>query len=65
MSSLKEKVSKIKNLEAEKDNLLAEVKELNEMADAKANALANEIASLKDDIQSIKALMETEKKRPA
>ena len=61
MSSLKEKVSKIKNLEAEKDNLLAEVKELNEMADAKANALANEIASLKDDIQSIKALMETEK----
>ena len=62
--SIKEKVTKIKNLEAEKLSLLAEVKELKEMADAKANALTNEIESLRDDIQSVKALMETEKMQP-
>jgi DNA repair exonuclease SbcCD ATPase subunit len=62
--SIKDKVAKIKNLEAEKLSLLAEVKELKEMADAKANALADEIESLRDDIQSVKALMETEKMQP-
>jgi uncharacterized protein (UPF0335 family) len=63
--SLKEKVTKIKNLESEKQRLLAEVKELNELADAKANALTNDIASLKDDVQSLKTLMGTEKTNSA
>ena len=63
--SIKEKVTKIKNLEAEKLSLLAEVKELNELADAKANALTNDIASLKDDVQSLKTLMGTEKTNSA
>src|SRR5208283_3961847 len=62
--SIKDKVAKIKNLEAEKLSLLAEVKELKDMADAKANALADEIESLRDDIQSVKALMEAEKMQP-
>jgi len=65
MSSLKEKVTKIKNLETEKQRLLAEVKELNELADAKANALTNDIASLRDDVQSLKTLMGTEKTNSA
>jgi uncharacterized protein (UPF0335 family) len=65
MSSLKEKVTKIKNLEAEKLSLLAEVKELNEKADAKTNALANDIASLRDDVQSLKTLIGTEKTNSA
>ena len=65
MSSLKEKVTKIKNLETEKQKLLAEVKELNELADAKANALSDDIASLRDDVQSLKTLMGTEKTNSA
>jgi uncharacterized protein (UPF0335 family) len=65
MSSLKEKVTKIKTLESEKQRLLAEVKELNELADAKANALADDIASLRDDVQSLKTLMGTEKTNSA
>ena len=65
MSSLKEKVTKIKNLETEKQRLLAEVKELNDLADAKANALGDDIASLRDDVQSLKTLMGTEKTNSA
>ena len=65
MSSLKEKVTKIKNLESEKQRLLAEVKELNDLADAKANALEDDIASLRDDVQSLKTLMGTEKTNSA
>ena len=63
--SIKDKVAKIKNLEAEKLSLLAEVKELNDLADAKANALEDDIASLRDDVQSLKTLMGTEKTNSA
>ena len=57
MSSLKDTVEKIRNLEAEKKNLLLEIEELKEMADSKATALESEIAALRDEIKSLKILM--------
>jgi hypothetical protein len=63
MSSLKDRVNKIRSLEAEKRSLLADIEELKKMADAKANALANEIASLRADINSLKVLMGAEKQK--
>ena len=57
MSSLKDTIEKIKNLEAEKKNLLLEIEELKKMADAKATALENEIAALREEAKSLKILM--------
>ena len=65
MSSLNDRVNKIRSLESEKQSLLAEIEDLKRMADAKANALTNDIASLKDDVQSLKTLMGTEKTNSA
>jgi hypothetical protein len=61
MSSLKNTVDKLKNLESEKLSLLAEVEELKKLAEAKSNVLANDIAALKEEINSLKALMGAEK----
>lgn len=63
MSSLKSTVEKLKNLEAEKLSLLAEVEDLKKIAEAKSSALANEIGSLREEINSLKALMGAEKKQ--
>ena len=41
MSSLKDTIEKIKNLETEKKNLLLEIEELKKMDDAKATALGS------------------------
>ena len=57
MSSLKDTIEKIKNLEAEKKNLLLEIEELKKMADAKATALESEIAALREEAKSLKTLM--------
>ena len=46
MSSLQKTIEKIKNLEAEKKNLVLEIEELKKMADAKATSLENDIAAL-------------------
>lgn len=61
MSSLKSTIDKLKNLEAEKQSLLAEIEELKRIAEAKSNALTNDIASLKEELNSLKLLMGTEK----
>jgi hypothetical protein len=61
VSSLKSTVDKLKNLEVEKQSLLAEVEELKRIAEAKSNVLENDIAALKDEIHSLKALMGAEK----
>ena len=58
MSSLKNTIEKIKNLEAKKKNLIIEIEELKKMADVKAANLENEIASLREEIESVKILME-------
>jgi hypothetical protein len=57
MSSLKNTIDKIKNLEAEKKNLLVEIEGLKKMADAKAVALENEVGLLRDEVKSLKILM--------
>jgi uncharacterized protein (UPF0335 family) len=57
MSSLKDTIEKIKNLETEKKNLLLEIEELKKMADAKATALECEVAALREEAKSLKSLM--------
>lgn len=57
MSSLKETIEKIKTLETEKQNLVAEIEGLKKMADAKATSLENEIAALREEAKSLKILM--------
>jgi hypothetical protein len=56
-SSLKTTIEKIKTLEAEKKNLLVEIEGLKKMADAKAVALETEIGALRNDVKSLKILM--------
>jgi hypothetical protein len=57
MSSLKTTIDKIKNLEAEKRNLLVEIKTLKKMADAKAATLESEVGLLRDEVKSLKILV--------
>lgn len=57
MSSLKESIEKIKKLEEEKKSLLLEIEEIKKTADAKATALENEIAALREEAKSLKILM--------
>ena len=57
MSSLKNTIEKIKNLETEKRNLLLEIDELKKMSEAKATALECEVNALRDEVKSLKILM--------
>ncbi len=57
MSSLKDTVEKIKNLENEKKNLLLEIEALKKRADAKATELESEVATLREEAKSLKNLM--------
>ena len=61
MNSLQKTIEKIKNLEAEKKNLLAEMEDLKKMADAKATNLEMEIASIRNEIKSLKVIMGQQK----
>ncbi len=60
MSSLQATIEKIKQLETEKQNLLAEIGELRKMADAKAMSLETEVAALREEAQTLKVLMTPE-----
>jgi uncharacterized protein (UPF0335 family) len=55
--SLRSTIEKIKNLEAEKKNLLLEIEGLKKTADAKAIALESEVGTLRDEVKSLKALI--------
>jgi uncharacterized protein (UPF0335 family) len=57
MSSLQKTIEKIKNLEVEKKSLLVEMEDLKKMADAKATNLELEIASIRNEIKSLKVIM--------
>jgi uncharacterized protein (UPF0335 family) len=57
MSSLKNTIEKIRNLEDEKKSLLLEIGELQKAADAKATALESEVGALRDEIKALKNLM--------
>jgi uncharacterized protein (UPF0335 family) len=56
-SSLKNTIEKIKTLEAEKKNLLAEIEGLKKIADAKAVSLESEVVALRDEVKSLKTLV--------
>ena len=55
--SIKNTIEKIKNLEAEKRTLLMEIESLKKMADAKAATLESEVGVLRDEVRSLKALV--------
>jgi hypothetical protein len=57
MGSLKESIEKIKNLEAEKKKLLLEIEGLKKMADSKAVALEKEVGALREEVKSLKTLI--------
>jgi DNA repair exonuclease SbcCD ATPase subunit len=59
MSYLKDTADKLKNLEAEKLNLMAELEELRRIAQAKSDVLTKEISALREEINSIKDLFGT------
>jgi septal ring factor EnvC (AmiA/AmiB activator) len=64
MSSLKDTVERLKSLENEKQGLLAEIEDLKRIAEAKSNSLANEIAALKEEINSLKDIIEPQEPPP-
>ena len=55
--SLKNTIEKIRNLEDEKKSLLLELEGLNKMADARAVALESEVGALRDEVKSLKILI--------
>lgn len=57
-------IEKIKSLEAEKKNLLAEIDELKKMAEAKSSLLEAEVASLREEAKTLKTIMGQEKLNP-
>ncbi len=57
MSTLKTTIDKIKTLETEKTSLLLEIEELKKMADAKANALENEVGVLRDEVRTLRIVI--------
>jgi hypothetical protein len=56
-SSLKTTIEKIKALEIEKKNLLNEIDGLRKIADAKALALESEVGLLRNEVKSLKVLV--------
>lgn len=61
MSSTKDTVVKVKNLEKEKRNLLTQFEELRKMADLKSKSLENEISAIKDQMESLREIMGQER----
>jgi len=65
LSNFKSVVEKIRNLEAERKNLLLEIEELKKMADSKAKALESEIGMLREEVRSLRILLGAEDIEPA
>ena len=55
--SLKLTIEKIRSLETEKKNLLAEIEALKKTADAKAVALETEVVQLREEVKSVRILL--------
>jgi hypothetical protein len=55
--SFKSTIEKIKSLETEKRNLLIEIEGLKKIADAKAVALETEVGALREEVKSIRILL--------
>ena len=56
-SNLKITIEKIKALETEKKNLLTEIDALKKIVDVKALALESEVGLLRDEVKSLKVLV--------
>jgi len=59
-STLKSVSERIRALELERRELLLEIDRLKRMADGKADALEKEIAMLRDEVKSLRALLNGE-----
>ena len=55
--SFKDIIQKLRSLQAERKSLLLEIEELKKIAEAKATELENEVAALRDEVQSLKILI--------
>ena len=58
MTTLRDLREKISNLEREKADLLAELEELREKAEAKATNLEEEVAQLREEAESLKEMLD-------
>ena len=59
MPALREIRDKIANLESEKAKLTAELEELQEKAETKADSLEEEVAQLRKEVESLKEMLDT------
>ena len=57
IGGLKSTIERLTHLNAEEKSLLFEIEELKKMADAKATALEGEVNALRDEVKSLKVLM--------
>jgi hypothetical protein len=64
MSSLKGTIEKIRSLESERKNILLEIDELKKMADSKAKALESEVSMLREEVKSLRILLNGEEPEP-
>ena len=62
--SLKTTIEKIRTLEVEKKNLLVEIEGLKKKADTKAMALENEVGALREEVKSLKILVNGSESSP-
>jgi len=64
MSSLKSTIEKIRSLENERKNILLEIEELRKMADSKAKALESEVSMLREEVKSLRVLLNGDEPQP-
>lgn len=64
MSSLKNTIEKIRALENERKNILLEIDELRKMADSKAKALESEVGMLREEVKSLRMLLNGDQPEP-
>lgn len=57
MQTLKELRGKIKSLETERANLMAEIEKLKKMAESKVDALESEVGMLREEVESLRELL--------
>jgi len=62
LSALKNTIERIRALEAERKTLLLEIDDLKKKADAKALVLEKEVTSLRDEVKSLRVLLNEEVK---
>ncbi len=63
LSALRNTVERIKALEVERETLLAEIEDLKKKVDAKAMVLEKEVISLRDEVKSLRVLLNEDVKR--